>query len=123
MALVNNGVKVSIPDAQLAASYTRPTVTEFTDYEFVMSNKEITIAKSGVENATPATTLTALIAAVSTAIGVFITAEFDVTLYTVTVWSDCKIIRQNQNADEVLWTDGTNNYLCTCDIYIKNVII
>ena len=119
MALTHNGVKVSIPNAQLPSGYTKPSVTEFTDYELTYKNREFTIAKSSVENATASTTLTNLITQLDTDIETLLAADIDTVGLTVTAWSEVKRIRLNHNVDEVLFTNGTDNYLCTVDIYVK----
>lgn len=117
--LTHNGVKVSIPSAQVPSGYSLPSVTEFTDYEYVVHNREFTIAKSGVENATAATTLTNLITQLDTDIETFLTADYHIDTLTVTAWSEVKVIRSNNAVDEIFWTTGTNSYICVVDIYVK----
>lgn len=117
--LTHNGAKVTIPDGQLPDGYTRPTVTQFADFELKYSDISFSVAKSGVQNATAATTLSNLITALNAAIVSYLTADLHIDTLTVTAWSDCKQIRLNNLISEVFWTNGTVNYVCVVDIYVK----
>jgi len=119
MALTHNGTKVSIPAAQLPSGYTKPTVTEFTDYENQYISREFTIAKSTVENATGSVTFAAIVSALNTAIEALITADFDTAGLTVTSWADLTAISTNDTLAAIKYTTGTPNYICTVTIKVK----
>ncbi len=61
MATTNNGTVNSLDETQIPASYTRPTVTTFTDYEFT-STRTLTVLKSTIETGTGNATMQAVIA-------------------------------------------------------------
>jgi hypothetical protein len=118
MALTNNGTKVSVNSSKLPTGYTKPTITEFSDNEGKYE-QTLTVAKSTVENATATTTMAAIVTAVNTAIGVQVTADFDVATNDVTIYSDITAITTNNNLSGVLFTNGTLNYLVTVVTYFK----
>lgn len=117
MALTHNGTVVLIAD--VPSGYTRPTITKFSDYELKYENREISIAKSGVENATASTTFTNIVSAINTAIENLLNADIDTTGLTVTSYANLKIISTNAILGSVLYTNGAVNYLCTVDIFVK----
>ena len=119
MALTHNGTQVNVPAAQLPSGYTKPTVTDFDDHELVYRAREITIAKSGVENATASTTMTNIVTSLNTAIEALLNADIDTTGLTVTSYAIMNGITTNNNLDGVRFTNGTDNYICTIDIYVK----
>lgn len=118
MALTFNGVKVSVAATVLPNGYSKPSVTEFTDYEYDRT-EILTIAKSTVENADDDTTVNNIRAALDAAIQAIITADYDTVGLTVTSWADWTILQVNFNRGGVKFTDGVINFLCTCKIYIK----
>ena len=122
MALTNNGTKVSVKGA-LPTGYTKPTVTEFSDYEYE-TTKEFTIAKSAVENADPATTMTNILndaaVGVTKQVSDLITADLDVAGNTVDVWADLVKISNNQERNDSTFFDNTAAaYVCRVKIYVK----
>lgn len=119
MALTNNGTAVFINASYLPSGYTKPTVTKVSDYEYKYSDAIITVAKSGVENATASTTFTNLVTAITTAISTMITTDFDTVGLTVTAYSNLKVVATNFDLEGVKYTNGAINYLCTCDIFVK----
>lgn len=119
MALSNKGTVVSINDNKIPTGYTKPTVVTFDDSESKYINREISIAKSGVENAVEVTTFTALVAAITAAVTALITADYDISGNTVDVYTNAKDIITNASVGSVLYTDGAVNYLCTVDIFVK----
>lgn len=123
MALTNNGTAVYLDASYLPAGYTKPTVTKFSDAEYISRDIVVTIAKSGVENATAATTFAALVAAVTAAVSAVITADFDVAGLTVTAFANLRIVDTNNDMAGVLYTDGALNYLCTVDMFIKTAAL
>ena len=118
MALTNNGTVVQVNNNKIPSGYTKPSVTTFADVESKYKNREITIAKAGVENANEVTTFTAIIAAITTAVGVLITADYDVT-NTVDAYAIVKDITTNASVGDELYTNVAVNYICNVDIFIK----
>lgn len=124
MALTHNGVKNSLTESQMPTGYTRPTVTTFSDWEWVRT-KVFTIAKANVENATASTTMTNLINDATYGLDALVEAEisndFDVT-NTVTAWSDWVTLTTNQTPLDATsdWLNTTaESYVCTVKIYVK----
>ena len=123
MAITNNGTVNSLDSSLLPSGYTRPTVTEISDYDYI---KELVVEvdKVTVDNATKATTLTNIIGQAT----VGITAQVDAILAadylasaTVTAYTDFYKISSNievnttsdfYNADSVV-------YVCSCRLYVK----
>lgn len=118
MALTNNGTQVLIPTAQLPIGYTKPTVTTFTDYEYEGS-VTFTVAKSTVENATEATTVTALVAAVNTLLTGKVTADY-IGTQTVVCYGQITNITTNQRVTADMYNDTVNNYLVTVKYFVKS---
>jgi len=123
MALTNNGTAVYLTDSYLPSGYTKPTVTKFVDPEYVSRDIVVTIAKSGVENATAATTFANLVTAITAAVSAIITADYNVTGLTVTAFANLKIVTTNNELQGVLYTNGALNYLCTVDIFVKTAAL
>ncbi len=124
MAITNNGVVNSLPASQLPTGYTRPTVTTFTDWEYKRT-LNLTVLKSTVESATPATTMTNIIE--NATIGLekqivdIIAADYlaTATVSTYAVWT----VLSNNYADvsgtgDAL-TDTACSYTCTLTLYVK----
>ena len=55
MALVNNGLKISLSAGQIPAGISTQTVDEFTDHEYFRT-ESLSVLKSTVENGNKATT-------------------------------------------------------------------
>jgi hypothetical protein len=123
MALTNNGTAVYLELVQLPAGYTPPTITKFSDHEYKYEGAILTIAKSGIQNASKVTTFTALVAAVTAAASAMVTADFNVSGLTVTAYSNLRIVYHNFDMAGVLYTDGAINYLCTVDIFVKTAAL
>jgi hypothetical protein len=119
MALTNSGTAVYLVDSNLPDSYTRPTVTKFTDHEYKYTDAVMTIAKSGVEDSTSLLTFAALVTAVTAAVTTMITEDFDTVGLTVACYANLKTVSSNFNLSGVMYTDGAINYLCTVDIFVK----
>lgn len=98
MAVINNGVKLSIPSVLIPSGFTAPVVTEFEDFEY---EREVTLSvlKSTVENASKATTLLNVInngtIGVSKQIEDIVTADY-INSNTVTFYADILNITNNQ---------------------------
>lgn len=123
MALTNRGTAVYLDDSLLPAGYSKPSVTKFTDHEYKASDVVVTIAKAGVDESDKATTFAALVAAVSAAVSVLIAADFDTTGLTVTAYANLKVVTHNVDLAGVLYTNGTVNYLCTVDYFVKTAAL
>ncbi len=126
MAITNNGVKNSVPAAQVPDDYTRPTITEFADEQLIY-DVIFDVDKVTVDDSDAATTMTAIIENVT--IGLekqiedYVTATF-ISTQTVTTWADWTALKTNMQplakTDDYL-TDTITNYECTVKIYIKSV--
>lgn len=98
MALVNNGVQLSIPTGLIPTGFTAPAVTTFTDFEY---EREVTLSvlKSTVENASKATTLLNIINDVTIGISKqildIVTADY-IGSNTVTFYSEVTNLTNNQ---------------------------
>ena len=123
MALVNNGTAVFIDAAYLPVGYIKPIVTKFADSEYKDADVVVTIAKSGVVNANAVTTFTALVSAITAAVSAIVTADFNVAGLTVTAFSNLKVVTTNNDLAGVLYTNGTLNYVCTVDIFVKTAAL
>jgi hypothetical protein len=123
MALTNAGTAVYLEDANLPSGYTRPTVVKFSDHEYKYENAILTIAKSGVENASKATTFTQLVSAITTAVSAMVTADYNVSGLTVGAYANLKYVDDNFNMAGVLYTNGAINYICTVDIFVKTAAL
>lgn len=118
MGLVSNGVVVNVLASSLPSAYTKNPVTTFTDYEYE-GTRTTTVVKSSVENATDTTTIANIVADIKSQIDTEITADYDTTLNTITVYYVWKSYTTNFDLDNVLFTNGAINYLCTVDVFIK----
>jgi hypothetical protein len=123
MAIVNRGVKVNVDSDFLPVGYNKPAVTIFTDYEYIRKNILLTVAKSAVENANPVTTMTALVAALVTAMAAAVDVDFDIVANTVTIYGTLEEITTNFNLAGVEYTNGAINYIGRVTIYIKTAVI
>ena len=119
MALTHNGTKVNIAAAKLPSGYSKPSVTEFSDYEMKYDSRTFTIAKSGVENATAVTTMENLITQLNTDIETLLAADIDTTGLTVTSWAELRSLNTNNTLDGVFFTNGALSYVMVVDVYVK----
>ena len=120
MPQTNNGVLVSVPDAQVPDGYTLPTVTRVSGVQWPRS-ETLTITKSAEATATEVATFTAIVDAVNTAAALIVTETFiqtqDVEMYTV-----LKNVGTNQTVGTGnKYTTGADTYLCEVEIYVKSV--
>lgn len=77
MALTVNGIVVALGASELPSGYSQSAVTTFDDHEYT-SSFTYTVTKASVENATPATTVNNLVAALVTQLTTSL-ADFDAT--------------------------------------------
>lgn len=124
MAITNNGTVNSLTANEIPLNYTRPTVTTFTDFDYV-SDLTLTVLKATVENATAATTMTNIIA--EAAIGItkqitdILAADY-LASATVTAYADLTGLTNNFAAINGLAPYLTNtapSYICTVKLYVK----
>ena len=123
MAITNNGTKNSLSSELLPSGYTRPTVTEISDYDYV-SELTLQVDKVTVDNDTKATTLTNIIAQAT----VGITAQIDAILAadylataTVTAYTDFYKIGSNieVNTTSDFYNADLVTYTCYVRLYVK----
>lgn len=125
MALTHNGVRNSLSAGQLPSGYTRPTVTTFSDQEYLFT-LNLTVDKATVDDATASTTMANIIS--NATIGLdkqvedIINNDFDTTGNTVTAWTDWTGLSNNftdtTGAGDFL-TTATCDYECTVKVYVK----
>ena len=120
MALTNNGVQVSINSGQVPALYTLPTVTTFTNQEYITVDMTYTIAKSTYENANGVTGFTALVAAINAAAAASINQDFDTTGRDYTIYTDWLTLTHNCTLGNALYKDTAISVTAGVKIYIKN---
>jgi len=120
MAITNNGTVNNLHISLLPSGYTRPTVTTFTDYEYV-NDLSLTVLKATVENATASTTMANIIANATIGITKQITdilaADYLATA-TVTAYASLDSLSTNM-ATEVWLDDTAVSYTCTVKLYVK----
>lgn len=124
MAITKNGTKNSLPDGQLPTGYTRPTVTDFTDWKYVRT-VQLSILKATVENANPVTTMTNIITngtvGCNKQVADIVDADFIAT-GAVTVFSDLIALTNNLSSmatGATAYTATAASYIATVNIYIK----
>lgn len=124
MSTTNNGTKNSLPTVQLPSGYSRPSVTEFTDYTTV-DTRTLTVLKATVDEAAGDDTMQAIIA--NGTIGLTkqvddIMTAMGADAVTTTVWADWTGLTNNYvssagTADHL--TTTATSYTCTVVIYAK----
>ena len=125
MALTHNGTVVQLPSSRLPSDYTLPTISTFTDHEYVSSERTLTVLKATVEDSDRATTVQNIIndatIGLDKQIEDLISAEFDVT-NTVTSYAVWTGIDSNQAASgsNDFLTDTAMSYSCTVKFYVKS---
>ena len=120
MAIVNNGVKNSLPDGNLPSGYSKPAVTEFTDFEW-KSDLKLTVLKSAVENASGAITMAAIVSNLVAQVDAILAADYIAT-QTVDAWADLISISNNYKSlrgDADWLTTTVVSYDCTIKFYVK----
>lgn len=126
MAITNNGVKNNLPDAQLPAGYTRPTITTFDDHQYERT-LTLNVAKATVETASEVVTMENIIEDVT----IGLTKQVDdilandyVATETVTAYAVLEKLSHNYHKNT---ETGVNNmfknvafeYVCTVKLYVK----
>ena len=121
MALVNNGVKLSISNRIYPSGVTLSnTLTEFSDHEY-FRNTTLTVPKAAADDADRKVTFKAIIDELESQVAVFLGAEFDDAAKTVTYYIDVKALSNNQqlNLTSEFYTNVAEAYVLNIDIYIK----
>jgi len=121
MALVNNGIAVSIAQALLPTGYVKPVVPVFANHDYIetVDFDGYLVGKIGVDDADPIVTFTALVADLVSQIGTEITADYDVATLTVTVYGELLDVSTDLVLGESLYTNDALNYKPKMKIYIK----
>jgi hypothetical protein len=125
MALTHNGTVVQIPTSRVPSDYTLPTVSTFTDHEYVSSERTLTVLKATVEDSDRATTLQNIIDNASIGLDKqiedLISAEFDVTntVESYAVWTGIDSNQAASGSNDFL-TDTAMSYSCTVKFYVKS---
>lgn len=127
MAIINNGTVNKLPAEQLPSGYTSPTVTTFTDYEY-RRTLTLSVLKSTVETATPATTMTAIFnnstIGINKQIADIIAADYLTTPAVTTfaeLYSLTTNIAQTSPTDTTYLNNTPVSYVCTVVLYVKAV--
>ena len=125
MAIVNNGTVNSLSSTLLPSGYTRPTVTEISDYDYI-SELTLQVDKVTVDNATKATTMTNIIGDGTVGITKQITdilASDYLASATVTAYTDFYKISSNieVNTTSDFFNDSLVTYTCYVRLYVKAV--
>lgn len=118
MALTWNDTEVLVKDELLPSDYTKPTITTFSDAENIYKQRVFTVAKSGVEDPDPATTVAAIVTALNTAAEAVVEADYDTT-GTVTGYASIVAISTNQLFSDGLFNDDATSYKVTTNIFVK----
>jgi len=123
MAITNNGTQVSVSRDKLPSTYTLPTVTTFTDFEY---KREATlyVDRATVYSATKTTTMTNILGNAS--IGItkqvtdLVTADFDATK-TITIYADLYDIDTNTAVSQTgdFYSNVDDKFTCYVRIYVK----
>lgn len=126
-AITNNGTRNSLAAAKKPAGYTSPTITTFTDYEYVRT-LTLSVLKSTVDEATSAATMTAIFddgaVGLDAQVVAIVAADF-LTTPTVTTWADLIALTHNEanvtSGDGTWLTDTAVSYVATVKLYVKTV--
>lgn len=117
MAITNNGTKVSVRSGDIPSGYTKPTITEFADYEYINSI-DVVLDKATIDEADPVVTFTALVAAITSAVTARITTDY-IGTNTVDIWTDFKTVKTNLTSNDAIYKADAPTYVCGVDIFIK----
>jgi len=120
MAITNNGTKNSLKDGQIPTGYTKPTVTEFTDEEYV-NELDLIVPKISVENASNSITMAGIISAITTQIDAILAGDYIAT-QTVDAWADLISLSTNLKSSlgDADWLNNSAvNYIAKVKLYVK----
>jgi len=125
MAIVNNGTVNSLDATLLPSGYTRPTVTEISDYDYI-KEVDLSVLKGTVENSTKSTTMTNIISngtvGISKQVDDILAADY-LASATVTAYTDWWKVSDNTetNTTSSFFDDTATSYVCSVRIYVKAV--
>lgn len=123
MAITNNGTVNSLSSDLLPSGYTRPTVTEISDYDYI-SELTLQVDKVTVDNATKSTTMTNIIGdgtvGISKQITDILAADY-LASATVTAYTDWYKISTNIGISTTsdLFNADLVTYTCYVRLYVK----
>jgi hypothetical protein len=123
MAIVNNGTVNSLDSSLLPSGYTRPTVTEISDYHY-MYEVDLSVLKSTVSNSTKSTTMTNIITngtvGITQQVDDILAADF-LASATITAYTDWWKVSDNTetNTSSNFFDDTATSYVCSVRIYVK----
>ena len=125
MAITNNGTKNSLQSTQLPASYTAPTITTFTDWEY-KNTLSLSVLKATVDEATTAATMAAIFnngtIGLDKQIVDIVAADY---LATATVTTFAELVKLETNNNDIKSGEGTwlkdtaQSYVATVILYVK----
>ncbi len=124
MALVDNGLKVSVAGGQLPAGASAQAVTEFTDFEYVR-NETFSVLKSTVQDSSKATTFDNILNEASIGVKAQVTALMTadyIATNTVTYYSEITYITTNIAGNSTVgdfYNDTAVSYMCVVRIFVK----
>lgn len=121
MAITNLGTRVSVQKVKLPDNFTVVPVVGFTDEKYKTVKLRLTVVKSTVENATHATTMTNLLAAITSQIDVLLAEDY-VATNTVEAFSNLIDISNNlvnPDGDGDWMSNVVPFYICNVDLFIK----
>lgn len=120
MAITNNGTLNSLHRLQLPSGYTRPSITVFSDHEYI-SDLKLSILKSTVENGVNNVTMTSIMASITSTVDSVLAADYIAT-QTVEAYADLIGLVSNQadSSGESKWLNNSSvNYIATVKLYVK----
>ena len=124
MAITNNGTQNRLSTTRLPSGYTAPTVTTFSDSEYV-STLNLTVLKATVESATASTTMTNIIGNATVGITKQIDDILDadyISTQTVTAYADMLTLGTNfddKGATDDYLKNTASSYTCRVKLYVK----
>ena len=124
MALVDNGVKVSVHSTLIPSTAATQTVTEFSDVEYTR-DITVTVLKATVQNVDKGVTFDNIIDNVTIGIKKQVTdimgADYDDVAKTVTYYTEYKSIDSNINTNLTsnFYDNVAVSYECKLTVFIK----
>jgi hypothetical protein len=125
MAIVNNGTVNSLDSALLPSGYSRPTVTEISDYTYV-SELTLSVLKATVDESSKSDTMTAIIAngtvGITQQVDDILAADY-IASQTVTAYTEWYKVSSNieVNTTSDFFNDTAVSYECYVRLYVKVV--
>ena len=125
MAIVDKGIKISLPSSLVPSDFVPPVVAEFSDQEYERTYT-VSVLKATVENADKAITFANIID--DAAIGILkqildlITADF-IVANNVEYYSEWVIVSSNsaRSLDSDFYSSTAFSYVCEVKVFIKTI--